>query len=782
MPTGEAILSKAKNHRGRDGYLSVLDPEGPGMSRSTVRWPLAYLAYFVAQCFQLWALFALAPRFFWLDDSQRQFGPMLWWLGRNQRGGRPPLMDPDLGMAGNAVADMQYGVLDPLHWMLQFLISRFDNFIVISWIYGSLSVVILGAGALCVLRLYGVKPVLAVAGALGVASSGFFMWFGSSWWPLMWSTAWLPWLWVGLASKRWPGVIVSGLALWAILASGNPYAVPFAALLLVVQIWEYQRELGFYRSLLSSRFVARMVACAGGVIVALPTLLTAIQIAPLMGRQEAEPLIGNAGFAVPNLGDVILGGMTLLGQTNGWGGSIGLSPAFAPMLVAIPLLALVSWEKAFRSPGVPTGLILIVAAATCTQLPTIVGVFRNPLRHIVIFQVMVSLLALIAVSAAPNLTKRRVIVAGLIVTAQFVLAEFRAPVFFGWHFIALCLTVLAGLAALSLLKNEVRQRQTKSIILILCVVASPFVGERMMVSLQNRVDELEPGPPSLGRQFRQLYPGYGLGVTVDEYRAQAYAVDETLTVMRWGHDRDEGWNTGVVGGNGNLIAGLKPGFGSIAVAQAKLEKHWCRDFVGQICSTPEQLLEKANGTDKPWMDVLASDIVVLHSSAPIEIRQYFDSNWNKGLEGALWVEYQKRSRLPGRITVADGTRVSDKEWFAGPAYIGRPMESYVVSTAGEGGSLIFRTPYWPGFRATLNDGPARVSSVDQSVLKIDLPADLTNAKLQIYYDPIGARISTLATLVGIATIIGSALAAGRFERASGGLLRRHPSKPWINSR
>jgi hypothetical protein len=149
-------------------------------------WVLALTGYVLVQGLQLLLVHHWAPRFFWLDDSQAQFGPMTWWLGQNLEDGRPPLMDPDLGMGGNVVADPQYGVLDPLHWALQAVVAGSDDFLTTSWAYGATIILLLGAGSMTVLLQYRVQPTLAVAGVVGIGSSGFLVWYGSSWWPLLW--------------------------------------------------------------------------------------------------------------------------------------------------------------------------------------------------------------------------------------------------------------------------------------------------------------------------------------------------------------------------------------------------------------------------------------------------------------------------------------------------------------------------------------------------------------------------------------------------------------------
>ena len=727
------------------------------------RWVTPYVAYGLLQGLQLAVLFKLAPRFFWFDDSHRQFGPMAWWLGRNRLNGRPPLMDPDLGMAGNLVADLQYGTLDPLHWIFQATIARFDNFIVISRVHAFVAVMLLGCGVLWLLLHYRVRPALAVAGAIGVASSGFFLWYGSSWWPLMWSTAWLPWLWVGMASRRWPGVLVAGVATWALLASGNPYAVPFGVLIVLGQMWELREESGSWRVLLGPHLAPRLVACVGGLIVALPTLLTALQNAPVMGRDQPFAEVGNSGFAVANLLDVVLGGTTLMGQTNTWNGNIGKAPALATFLVAVPLLALVSWGRAWRTPGVRTAMLVAVATAVSTQLPTTVGPFRFPIRYLVHLHVALPVLALVAASAAPDLSRRRIRLAAWIVLAQFTLAQFRAPAFFGWHVLALVLGAAALAAAAAVLRDRnpsaaATPTVLAPVVLAVCVVAAPLLGERMMVSVQKRFNRVYSLPDLGDRPFRVIGPGYAPGATVDEYRSQAYAVDRTMTVLvRGPFGEDMGWASGVTAGNTNLIAGLKPGFGSIAVWQSKLDERWCRFYEGDTCSTPEQLLELVEGTPVPWLEVLASDSFLLEKPTDPPIQRYLDLRWDRVAETDRWIEYRRRRPLPGRITVAQDVDVSSSGWTAGPARFGRPMETYVVSTGDVAGRLVFRTPYWPGLRATLDGRDLPVSTVDEAVLELEVPPRHRAAELEIFYDPVGARISTAATAGGLAVMLAAAV-------------------------
>ena len=732
---------------------------------------VTYAAYLVLQVLQLFVLSRLAPRFFWLDDSQGQFGPMLWWMGQHLRGGRPPLMAPELGMAGNLAADMQYGALDPLHWGLQALSRLTDDFLVMSWGFATLCVVLLGTGVLTVLRHYGVPDWLAVAGALGVASSGFFLWYGGSWWPLMWSVAWLPWFWWGLATLHRAGPLVLGVATWALLASGNPYILFFALALAGGQAFEQTRDGGGWRVLLRPLGVARIVAAVGGLLLALPTLLTTVELSSYMSRLDPDPVVGNAAFGVTNLADVLLGGPTLLGQTNSFGGTLPLVPAMSTLIVAVAAVAFVEWHRALRAPGVVTAGVVYLLAVVFTQLPTVVAMFRYPFRYLVVVQVMLPLLVLLGLRAAPTISRARIAAAGALVAAQTLLAAFRAPVFLSWHALAGALTAVAvaGLAvALHRTAGSSRPRAwAAATVVVSASWGAVFLGEQMMVSLQERRNALDGTAAAADAPYRSLPAGRQLGTTVDAYRERSLATDTSATVITYGFDGDMGWSDGVLRSNGNLVADFLTGTGSYAVWHASLDERWCRTYTGATCEDPAQLLSPAGDTGTSWLELMSEDTVLLDREAPELLEAYFTREWTVVDEGEEYTEYRREDDLPGRITAASGVSVLEHR-DPRLVYGDEPMGAYTVSTGDDGGWLAFRIPYWPGMSATLGGEPVAVGTVEDAAVRIELPAGVTAETLEISYVPIGERLLVPATGTGALLILSAwvwAAVAGRRERA-----------------
>jgi hypothetical protein len=731
--------------------------------RSRNRWSgvATYGGYGVLQLLQLYVLHLLAPRFFWFDDSQTQFGPMAWWMGEHLQGGRPPLMDADQGMAGNLTADAQYGALDPLHWALQALGTRTDDLLFMSWGFAAICVLGLGLGTLVLLRSHGVRPVLAVAGALGVASSGFFLWYGGAWWPLMWSVAWLPWFWWGLSARRWWAPAVLGVATWGLFASGNPYVIFFLVVLVVAQLVERFRAAGLrLRGVLDVLDAGRIAGLVGGLLMAMPTLSTMLQSSQLVSRQAADPTVGNIGFGVTNLADVLLGSPTLMGQTNAWGGELGLVPGMATLLFAVAALALVDWKRAIRARGVLTAAAVTVAAVVFTQLPTTVAVFRYPVRYLVIVQVSLPVLALLALAAAPLLTRRRVWLAFGLVAAQAVLAEFRAPVFAKWHLLAAVLTALALAALLTLLRPPTRRPLlgVAAVLLVVLPWGTVFIGERMMVSLQERMDALNHVPDlEQDQPYRALYPGQQLGTAVGDYRAHSIDPGGSATVLSWDFGGDGGWSGGVFRGNGNLIADFDTGTGSFAVWQKNLNQHWCRTYQGATCGDPQWLLDTAPGTGTTWIDLLSQDTVYVDSNVPQPLQEHFQRSWTQAGQAGRYTEYTRDDGLPGRVTYGDGVTVAQGPVSSGMAYGDAPLDSYRVTTGTQPGTLAFRITYWPGMTATLDGRDLPVSTVDGAVVEVRVPAGTREGLLELSFQPIGQRILVPALAAGTVVILGAAV-------------------------
>jgi hypothetical protein len=704
----------------------------------------------------------LDPRFFWLDDQQAQFLPTYHWFGRHLVGGRPPLMSPELGNAGNFVADSQYGVYDPGHWLLSALVGRAQDLNDAAWLMSGSCVLVLGLGVVALLTLYRCPPALSVAAALGLASTGFFLWFGSSLWPLMLSTAWLPWFWYGLATpSRW-GVPIAGFSAYLLIGSGYPYNLVFAAVTVLAQAAERYVH-GGWGALAAREVVARAAAVAAGAVAGLPTLLSLAQMVPFATRNFDVGPLGNPGTYTPSLLDALLGGSTLTPLVSAYyDGTLLLAPVAATAAFAVPALALVRWRDVWRRPGVVTALVLLALAAVATQTPTSIGPLRYPWRYLANIGLYLPLLAALGLTYGATITRGRLFAAAALAAAQGGLAVMRAPALVGWHLVAL---VVALLAVAGLVASARRLRRhvvvAGTVALLVTAVGAPLVGERSAVASKSRL-EAAAGEPVTGRPSRSLVTRPEWGTTVASFRAQSLVTGQNLTVLAWKDDLAapaSAWGRGVLLGNANLLSDVQPGFSYAAAAQAGWATRGCQDHVGQHQPLPgcvQRLLEPVPGLDGVrWVEAMSSDEVLLSEATPPELKTFFERHWRAAGSARTYRRYVRKSPTSGRVTGTAGQVlvVMQDPGHAGPAYGGRALDSYRVSTGPRGGQLVMRIPYWPGLRASVDGQPVPVTDLDRTLTVVRLPADLRGAGLRVEFRPVGEVLLWPTMLLGAAGVI-----------------------------
>ncbi|MGY1843127.1 hypothetical protein [Modestobacter sp. SYSU DS0875] len=728
--------------------LGAREPADDGAGGRPPQWRRpglwAFPVYLLLQVAQLLVLRAVAPRFFWLDDAQLQFTPMSWWLGNNFSGGMPPLMDPDQGMSANLTADMQYGVLDVIRWPFLLLAGQQGDLQFLATAQAWLAICVLGTASLFVLLNHRVHPALAIAGALGASTGGFLVWWGSAWSALMWSVAALVWLWAALTSRRWYAPIGVGLALAAVICAGNPYILPLVPVLLLAQLAERWRTDG--RAVLRDRWtLATVVAVVAGVAFSVPTLVNALDVAQWMWRPHPEYTVASAGGSL-NLLDIVVGGSTQLTDRN--------VPMLSTLLFALPMLALVDWRRAVGRPGVLTAGALWVVSLALTQLPTYVFGFRYPFRLLAVVQVAFALLALLAFARARCVTRHRLLVAGALVLLQAALAVSRAPVLWRYHVLNAVLVALAVAALVLLFASPAARswtagrrwlRPLAATGVVLLALTPLLVQLRVEQVVQFRVEEYVTGPDDSVDLYRPMTNGYDVGTTVAEFRDNAYAADASLTVWPFGafnDGNDRGWGRGVLGGNANLPADSRVGYGSLAVWPKGVQEHVKADYANGLAHAQPGLMQVPDGVDVPWVDLLSGNRVLLgiEDSVPDDVAEYFADTWTLVGEQDGWQEYERPDPLPGRVTSVDDVTVAAAGPEDGLAHLGEPMETYTVSTGDSAGRLVFRTAYWNGFSATLDGEPVPVSAFDGATLQVEVPGGVTDGRLEISFAPIGARL------------------------------------------
>ena len=730
-----------------------------GSSRAGLR---AAGLYLVGLAVFVGALLWRYPRFFYVDDKQLQYLPVFRWLGQRANGA-PPVIDPDQGMAGNFAADPQYGVFDPLHWLLHRLLLTTDDLALASWSLSVASLLVLGLGVCAVATEHRVQPLWAAAAALGGATSGWLLFVGASWWPMTWGTALLPWLWWGLAARsRW-GAPVAALSACLLVSSGYPYVLPFAAAVVVAVVADRLVQDGrtggaraAARSLLVRRVASPLLAAAGGALAGSCNLWVARELQDVTQRAGSAPVAEEGAF-VPNLLDALLGGPTLFGQADGWWGSLLPLPVLATAWFAVPLLAVVRWRSAVRLPGAVAALAVTAFCALATQAPTEMGSFRFPIRYLADLQVFLPLLTVLLLRAGWALRPRRLALAAAVVVGQLLLAVTRAGELLEWH-VAGAVIVLGCLAAVVLGRRAALRRPGRvavAAVLLGSLALLPLLGAGAAVDGQ-RLRSVEPTSslPYLGPHDSARWPS-----SVAEFGARAASPGLNATVIAWrGAGPELGLRAGIPLGSAALLSGTRPGYGYTSVGHGAWAERWCADYLGHVgmCQEAEgRLLETAPGTSLTWLEVMAKDDVLLWPSAPASLRERL-------VESGRWQEVEPLGRFtrltrvrpsPGRITWSDaGVRA------VAPVDVGLAVQTYDVTVAASSAQrLVLRDPWWPGYRATLDGVEVPTTALAGTVVEVELPAGSYAGRLRVEYRPAGLDAGLTWAAVGLVVALAGVL-------------------------
>jgi hypothetical protein len=366
------------------------------------------------------------------------------------------------------------------------------------------------------------------------------------------------------------------------------------------------------------------------------------------------------------------------------------------------------------------------------------------------------------------------------------LAVSRAPALALWHLVALVVGLVATAAVVALTAGSAtppQDRVRRAVIAIapLALVLSSFggavAGEQSAEAAQARIEAASGLPPS-GAPARTIWTRPEWGSTIAEFRRQSVLTDTEVTVLAWKDDLNPyraSFGQGVLLGNANLLVDLKTGVGYTAAAQKEWLDRGCIDFFGQYQPNPgcvDRLLQGvpgAGGAD--WVDLASSDEVLLSPATPAELRAHFEDSWvPAGPIGTFGYQRYLRppaERLPGRVTATtgDAAALDVGAGSGGPAYGGKPFDSYVVSTGPSGGALVLRVPYWPGLRATMGGKNLPVEAIEGTFTAVTLPAGVDRDLVRIEFRPIGERLFYPCLAVAGLLILVAAIAGGRRGRS-----------------
>ncbi|KKX96243.1 hypothetical protein [Microbacterium sp. Ag1] len=378
-----------------------------------------------------------APRFFFWDDSQ--LGAYGQWYGLGDRllNGDLSLLSPGSWQGGNYLAEGQWGIFNPLTWLIAIGTHAVDNALIYTTIVKVVLLLLLATGAFLLARSYGAAPWWAALAGVIAATGGqtIFMdapsWvtglqniamFALSWWALR----------RHLDGKMGPWLYI--LFAYLLVTAGYVFGVIELAVLLLAIVVEraiVRDWVNVTRVLLVGVYTA-LVA----VLIYLPGLLTS----PVTARASADIL--NDQFLNMDLGDLATSVITTATSSvrGYWGDLVPVPLQYVSWL--IPLLVLCgSWRRSLASLKIPA--IMLVFSVALVVGPSVIGPLRYPARMMpyVVLAVAV-IIAVVASNGMPRRVdpRRAWIAVGLTVVSGW-LAWAAQPASWKWVLLA---TVLQG--------------------------------------------------------------------------------------------------------------------------------------------------------------------------------------------------------------------------------------------------------------------------------------------------------------------------------------------------
>lgn len=471
-------------------------------------------------------------------------------------------------------------------------------------------------------------------------------------------------------------------------------------------------------------------------VVALLVFFPLVGALGVTSRQQIAEISNNT-FLVPHLGDLAAGSSpTYLPAISSWNNSLlERMPSTYFAWFVVPLLPWLRW-RSLQGRWQPLMSLFVVAGVylVATVGPSNLWLFRWPLRLVEYFYLAAGVFFAVVLSAglATDKVRRRAIATGAIVLTGAYLAWALESQ--GYNLIHL---VGLGLVAILLTATLVAYFRRGLSALGIVIIA----GTACVVALQTTVF------PHFSGADKPVYPGYD--VTHFKDTTKDYRGTVLQLASRTGVTTEQMFSGEIMFGNLPLAAGLRSvGNYTGLLGFAEFGEALCMDYRGATCPSAFNRLWRPAGhdTDVPLVDAIrVSTLVLQRSLLPGIVNRTPPPGWHvagKDDVRTIWSRDQPLSadgRLswsPARVLVlADSSQ---------------PQREIVrYRSSGGVGRVLFARLDWPGYTATVDGQPVKVSKGPAGLVAVDVPAG--EHSLVLAFETPGLQLGFLA--LGVATTI-----------------------------
>lgn len=673
---------------------------------------------------------AFSPTYFYWDDTMQSFLPVWRALGAEILSGNFELMDPNGWAGGNYMAEVGYGIWNPLNILNFMVVSTMTDLALASFYVVAQFMALLGLATFLLTRGYGANRFLAAAAGIALPFSGFTLFYEAARWPggLM-AFAWTTLFWWSLrrALKENRSPFLPFLIGFLTMTAGNPYGA--LGVILV--------SAGVGLELLLERKWTKLVWLF---FIALAVGLTAVLVffpLPLSSdvTVRTESTISNNMFLVPGIGDLTAMSAPNFRPaiSNFWGIIEAVPTAYLAWFVLplVPFLnyrALAARTKQLSSLYVITGFYFLMTFA-----PSNVLLFRWPVRLLEYTYLGILVVFMVALSSGLMQThlRRRLIFAGGIIAFG---------VYRSWAIYpeAIQSQLVAGAMVAALLALGLFLYRRAGYPGLATAMA---IGTVVVISFQ-------------GYAFISHNPVAGIGSPMDaevlEESTQSYR-GNTLQVMSFqGLDPDAFVDGSLLYGNQILNAGIESSLNRYSgISFVKYVNALCMNYRGETCPAVYELLWEPASSDVPedLADALRLETVVVQRNL-VDIDDYPHPEGWEIIESDQYRDIlQRQDPLPYDGTVS----------WASPSInvlaSEREGDSETVSLeAPEDGELMFARLAWPGYEVTVDGVVQELEQGPAGLLTVDVPAG--SSEVSISFTPPGLAIGMIAMAVAWTLAVG----------------------------
>ena len=688
-------------------------------------------------------------RYYFVNDTQTGAFGVWYHLGQEIRAGHIQLLNPHAWMAGNYVAEGQWGFFSPIVWVIGLLASVSNNALIFCTIVKFVFMLIGAGGAFVLARSFGADARWSAVAGVAVPLTGVAMFMDETAWVtelMIWSL--LPWFWVALRRTVYQGRNPAPALVLAYLTITIGYV--YGAIGVVFVLVGVGLERIITRDWAGVRRALLVGVLAG--LVTITTYLPGILTAPVTQRQKG---ILNSGFLQPNLTGFAVGAQPtarpqMLGYWHGY------FPGNPVMYIAwfLPLIVLIDWHAAMREfrARLDAGIVLVLFLLIMFA-PSQVGPIRFPVRSMGSFAVVLLPLfvSLLTVARAPRTRARLYTAVGIILGTAY-LAYGQSPMTKKSVFAATLVIAVASWgvwrstpdAGGAPARNDLLERAGLSgrwwyspsrglpagVAVGMIAVSLAFVG------LQHHSTP------------KSTLTDYSLPTTVSHYKAvDAHTVGDGIVVgsLDTGINNPQLWNEILLANSWyvNDSASFQNTYTTIGFLNyARLT---CVNYLGTTCpDLVNRLFTQRAATGLLLVDELSIDTVqMIKASVDQSVWSQPSPGWSITANGPMTVTWTRDHPVPragGPVQVSPGMSISDLH----------QNDTSVSFRADQvpsgGGGVTYSRLHWPGYTAS---NASIGSDVDGFLLHVDVPSSAQGKIVTISFTPPGWNLGLVTLTLGL---------------------------------